>query len=64
MPGEVDQSGMTELHIACEIGRSDNVEVLLNYAFKGIALHTCKNAMIKDNVVSNKVIIINKNALQ
>ena len=38
MPGEVDQSGMTELHIACEIGRSDNVEVLLNYAFKGTIL--------------------------
>ena len=38
MPGEVDQSGMTELHIACEIGRSDNVEVLLSHAFKGTLL--------------------------
>ena len=34
-PGEVDSSGLTELHIACDVGRPHNVEVLLQHAFKG-----------------------------
>ncbi len=37
-PEEIDQSGMTALHYACELGRHENVEVLLQKAFKGMTL--------------------------
>ncbi len=36
-PEEIDQSGMTALHYACELGRHENVEVLLQKAFKGMS---------------------------
>ena len=42
MPGEVTQSGMTELHVACQVGRPHNVEVLLNHAFKGTVNHLAR----------------------
>ena len=56
MPGEVDQSGMTELHVACEVGRSENVEVLLNYAFKGRTLLYLEK-YYEGYVVSNKITV-------
>ena len=34
-PEELDQSGQTSLHIACQVGRAHNVEVLLKHAFGG-----------------------------
>ncbi len=34
-PTEVDQSGQTALHVACEVGRAHNVEVLLKHAAQG-----------------------------
>ena len=39
-PEEIDQSGQTALHIACEVGRAHNVEVLLKHAFKGENKHS------------------------